>query len=134
MIWRRRPTSSARRHRSGSGRGRTGGLTRQAEESDRLSVERIGLGETTHGSREVTDLAWVHHAERQPGAGEGCRNGGLEAACRFEDDKGDRPSTEAANQVVETFRVPLDPKALACWSEVDVETLFGHVDADEEGR
>ena len=81
----------------------------------------------------VKDLARVDDAERQPGAGEGRRGGPFKAARRLEDNESDGQTVETAHKAIQPFCVSWDAEGLTCRSEMDVETIFGHVDADEDG-
>ena len=104
-----------------------------SKKGDHLGVERIGLGEAAHGPGKGADLARVDDAERQPGAGEGRRDGCFKAARRLQDDKGDGQIAEAAGEAVQPLCVSRDAEGLTRRSEMDVEAIFGHVDADEDG-
>ena len=74
-------------------------------------VERIGLGEAAHGPGKVADLARVDDAERQPGAGEGCRDGGFEAARCLEDNESDGQIVEGVDEAIQPFCVSGTQKA-----------------------
>src|SRR5215211_782546 len=139
MIWRRLPTSSARWLLSGSGRGRACGLTRSAKRAitsassvSVLARRPMALAKSRIPG-EVTDLARVDDTQRQPGAGEGRRDGCFKAARRLQDDKGDGQIAEAAGEAVQPLCVSRDAEGLTRRSEMDVEAIFGHVDADEDG-
>lgn len=102
------------------------------EEGDHLSVERVGLGQTAHGSGEVADLARVDDAERQSGRCERCSDVRLEAARGLQDDEGNREVAEAAREGFKPLRIPSDMEGFVRRPEMNVETVLGHVDADED--
>ena len=103
------------------------------KEGDHLGVERVGLRQPAHRSGEVADLARVDDAERQPGCGERCSDVCLVAASGFQDDEGNREAGEAARESFKPLRVPRNMEGLVQRPEMNVETVFGHVDADEDG-
>ncbi len=103
------------------------------KEGDHLSVERVGLGQPAHRPGKVADLAWVDDAERQADGGQRGSYARLETARGFQDDKGNRSVAEAVCEGLQSLHIPGDMKGLIRGSEVNVETILGYVDADENG-
>jgi hypothetical protein len=72
--------------------------------------------------------------ERQLGAAQRRGDGDLEPAGRLEHDQGGRRLTQMGDQPLQAGMVTGDGEGLAGWQQVDVEPVFGDIDADEHWR
>ena len=103
-------------------------LTKQREGE---RVDGVGLGEASHGLREVADLAWIDDHDRQAELGESGDRGRLEATGRFQDDQGGVECPQPGQQLSKPRIVVRDRPGLGIGQTGDVEGGLRHIDADE---
>ena len=96
----------------GVGKGARFGTDPFGEQGNNLGVERIGLGQPTHGAGEIADLAWVDHGKRQTGAGQGGSNRDLETPGGLQHDEGRVQGQEIVDELLEAFAIAHHGKGL----------------------
>jgi hypothetical protein len=100
--------------------------------SDDLDVQGVSLGEHPGGAGEIPDLAGVDDGDRQTGAGQGGRHGGLVAPRGFEDDQRGPQRLQPRPELGQPGLIVGDHEGLSGGANVDIEVVLGDIETDEE--
>jgi hypothetical protein len=116
---------------AGMGLEERAGLDGQGESGEDGGVESVGLGQDAEGFGEVADLSGVDDGDGVSGGDEFGDEGEVVGSGGFEDDETGLRCGELVLELVASFGVGGDAERGLGGKEMDIEVVFGDIDADE---
>ena len=97
-----------------------------------LGIEGIGFGQLAGRPREITDLSWIHHDDREAVGGEGAREGHFKTTSGLEHNAHWGQPTHLRRHGCPTGLIIGDREACA-GTHRHIELGLGDIDADKQG-
>jgi hypothetical protein len=105
-------------------------LEQGGEAGEQRRVDRVGFSMTADRFGEASGLAGIDLDQRQAGLGQAALEGAVIGAARLECDAGDAEAAEPGDQGSPSLGVISEPADPAGRMEMNLERVFGDVDAD----
>jgi hypothetical protein len=104
------------------------GLDIGSEMSHHLGIQNISLGQLSHSSGEIPDLAGIDHRYRQPSHYQGSSKGHLDVSGSFQNHQSRGHSLEARDSLANTSVIVGEAPALLGGMHSHVQTGLGYID------